>query len=127
MNEYNLWEPIIDIPYNDLYFFGIRDDLGKLIISLKLLGSNEKLLEIKFSGVQAYRVVQEGARLKSLGESPSLRGFRVSTNSDFIEWFKEESLGQFDDWGLTHYVICNTDNIIDVIGGPPVMVEWVSS
>jgi hypothetical protein len=125
MNNYNIWKPIDEIPYDDLYFFKSNDHLGKLQIWLKVLGNEDEMLEIKFNGVQAYRIVQESARLKSLGEYASLRKFRTSTDSEFLKWFEEESIEQFSDWGLVHYILCNIDNVIDVITGLPVSVEWV--
>ena len=124
MDEYNLWEPSEDIPYGDLYFLGIKDDSSELTISLGILGS-ERTLEVKFSAVLGYRITQESARLRSLGESVSLNRFRTSLSSDFLNWFKEESLNLFDELELTHYVICNTDNIIDVITGNPVTTKWI--
>ncbi|TKC09079.1 hypothetical protein [Pedobacter frigoris] len=125
MNDYNLWEPIDAIPYDDLYFFGIKDLLGKVVLHLKVLGNENEMLEIKFDGVQAYRVVQEHGRLKSLNENPSMRRFRTSVNSDFLKWFEKESLGQFRESNLVHYMVSNIDNIIDVIAGQVVSVEWV--
>jgi len=125
MSNYNIWKPIDEIPYDDLYFFKSNDHLGKLQIWLKVLGNEDEMLEIKFNGVQAYRIVQESARLKSLSEYPSLRKFRTSTDSEFLKWFEEESVEQFSDWGFVHYILCNIDNVIDVITGLPVSVEWV--
>jgi len=125
MSNYNIWKPIDEIPYDDLYFFKSNDHLGKLQIWLKVLGNEDEMLEIKFNGVQAYRIVQESARLKSLSEYPSLRKFRTSTDSEFLKWFEEESVEQFSDWGLVHYILFNIDNVIDVITGLPVSVEWV--
>lgn len=125
MNKYNLWEPIEEIPYADLYFFSLRNDLGKIILSLKVIGIEDKMLQIEFGDVKAYRVVQESSRLKSLNEDLSLRDFRTSINSDFINWFHEESFRQFADEELVHYAINNIDNIVDVISGLPVSVEWI--
>lgn len=127
MDDYKIWEPIDNIPFRDLYFFGLRDDLGKLVILLKELGSHEKMLEMVFSNVLGYRVVQESGRMRTMDENPGFSKFMTSTNSDFLIWFKEESRELFDDWKLVHYVICNCDNIIDVISGLPVSVEWVPS
>ncbi|WP_316794730.1 hypothetical protein [Pedobacter frigoris] len=125
INDFDSWEPINQIPYDELYFSGIKDLLGKVVLHLKVLGNENKMLEIKFDGVQAYRVVQEYGRLKSLNENPSMRKFRTSVNSDFLKWFEEESLGQFRESNLVHYMVSNIDNIIDVIARQPVSIEWV--
>lgn len=121
---YETWNLIEELP-NNLYFHGLNDEAGGLTVLLKELGSNDRVLRIKFTGVLGYRVVQEAGRLKTLHENPSLVGFETSTNSEFLRWFDEESRGMFDDSGLIHYAICSSDNIIDVISGPPVSVEWV--
>jgi len=122
IDVYKTWEPIVGLPDN-FYFYGLNNVGGDLIILLKEPQS-ERILEIKFSGILGYRVVQEAGRLKTLYENKSLVGFETSTDSEFLRWFKEESRNMFDDWDLTHYVICNLDNIIDIISGPPVTVEW---
>lgn len=121
---YNNWEPLNDLPDN-FYFYGLNSTGSDLVILLKD-SQFDRVLEIKFSGVLGYRVVKEAARSKTLYENTSLVGFETSTNSEFLRWFKVESEGIFDDWQLIHYVICNSDNIIDVISGPPVKAEWVS-
>lgn len=125
MNNYIKWEPINPLP-KDLCFVGIKDDLGTLTVMLREIGDEENILEIKFKGVLAYRVVQEGGRLKTLYEFPDFRGFITSVNSSFLAWFNEESRGMFEDWELVHYAICNSDNIVDIISGPPVEVKWTS-
>jgi len=124
MNDYIKWEPITPLP-TDLCFAGIKDDLASLTIMLRKIGDEEHVLEIKFKGVLAYRVVQEGGRLKTLYDLPGFRGFVTSDNSSFLAWFNEESRGMFEDWNLIHYAICNSDNIIDIISGPPVEVKWI--
>jgi len=127
MNDYTPWKPLSDIPFHDLYFFELRSGINSLTVFLKVLGSDEKTLQVKFQGVLGYRVFDESSRLNSLGEDFSISEFQTSTTSEFLNWFKQESLGLFDDRGLIHYMLCNTDNIIDVISGSIVTVEWVES
>lgn len=125
-DNYKIWEPIIG-DSGVLYFFELHNEMGALTIMLKKFGLLNKALRIKFEGVLAYRVVQEAGRLKTINDNPCLSTLNTSTNSAFLEWVKQESGGVFDSVELVHYAICNSDNIIDVISGPPVTVEWVSS
>jgi hypothetical protein len=100
-----IWKPLQDIPFQDLYFLELRSGIDNLTVFLKALGSDERILKIKFDQMVGYRVFDE----------------------DFLNWFEKESLGLFDDRDLIHYLICNTDNIIDVISTSHVTVEWVDS
>jgi hypothetical protein len=125
--DYTSWMPLSDIPFHNLYFFELRSSINSLAIFLKVLGSNDKVLSIKFNGIIGYRVFDESARLNSYSGNSNISEFRISNTSDFLKWFREESLGIFDDRALIHYVICNTDNIIDVISGSHVEVEWINS
>ena len=121
-DNYTIWEPITDLP-NSPYFFELHDSKGTLDVFLKEFSEPKKTLKIGFSGKLAYRLVNEAGRLKTLNES-SIMTFCTSTNSEFLVWFKQESEGIFDDWALTHFVICNSDSIIDVISSKQPEFEW---
>jgi hypothetical protein len=104
MNDYKPWKPLIDIPFDDLYFFELSGGINSLTVFLKILGSDTKTLRIKFDGVVGYRVFDESSRLNSFGQDSSMSGFQTSTKSDFLNWFRQESLGLFDDRELIHYM-----------------------
>jgi hypothetical protein len=123
-DKYELWDSIA-ADLGTFYFFELHNESGFLVIHLKKFGLENEVLRITFDGIIAYQVVQEAGRLKTINDNPSLSTFNISTDSRFLKWIKEESGGIFDDAELVHYVICNSDNIIDVISGPPVKVEWI--
>ncbi|QQT26619.1 hypothetical protein [Sphingobacterium spiritivorum] len=123
MNDFIKWEPIITPIPKDLYFVSLSDIEGILTIRLAEMEDN-KVLEFKIKGVMAYRVVDEGARLKTLYENPSYRRFVISDNSSYLKWFHMESREMFEDWGLKHYSIGNVNNIIDIICGSDIVVKW---
>jgi len=124
-DNYQIWgEAVEDLGV--LHFFELHNELGELTILLKKFGVSDKILRIKFDGVIAYRVVQEAGRLRTINDNPSLKILNTTTNSAFLRWIREESGGIFDDTELIHYTVCNSDNIIDVISGPPVIMDWVS-
>jgi hypothetical protein len=120
-DKFELWEPTADLP-NSPYLCELRHATGELTVLLGEFESN-RILQIKFSSVIGYRVVNETGRLKSFDNS-SLLTYCKSTDTEFLRWFKEESEGIFDDFNLVHYVICNRDTIIDVISVPNVNVSW---
>ncbi len=122
IENYEIWEPINGLP-NSPYFFELHNCNGALTILLKEFSSLNKILKIKFSSTLGYRVVNEAGRLKSLSDS-SIMTFCKSMDSEFLRWFKTESEGVFEDWSLTHFVICNSDNIIDIITNQNPEVEW---
>lgn len=122
---YEIWKPIPNLP-NDLVFISMKNESGDLVVLLKELDNQNRLLQFVFKNIIGYRVFPEGSRLKTINDIPSFGGFRISSNSEFLKWFKEESGGIFEEWNLKHYLICNMDNIIDVISGSSVNVEWVN-
>ncbi|PRD44093.1 hypothetical protein [Sphingobacterium haloxyli] len=122
MNDFVKWNPILPVP-KDLYFVSLINNEGILTILLAEM-DDDKLLELKFKGVMAYQVVDEGARLKTLYEQPTYRGFVTSNNSTYLRWFHLESRGIFEDWDLKHYSIGNTNNIIDIISGNNIEMQW---
>lgn len=124
--QFDIWEPQEAID-SDIYFYEIKHDGEYLYVLLKKLNVNDKFLSVRFKGVFGYRVFTESSRIKTLHELSVFRGFRTSTNSEFLNWFKKESSAMFNDVPLTHYVICNIDNIIEVISAMPVSVEWIST
>jgi len=123
-SNFESWELIKDLP-NDLYFYGLEDTSDSLIILLKSINEG-RILKLIFEGVLTYRVTKEAGRSKTLYENKSLRGFQIATKSEYLQWFKEESSGMFEDDDLRHYYICNTDNILDIVSGPPVDVKWIN-
>lgn len=125
MANYIDWNPIKD-DYEELFFLKLEYEYNYLIVSLKELAGNQRVLQIKFSGVMGYRVFQEGSRQKTINENLTYRGFKMTTDSEFINWFKEESYGIFDDWDLKHYIITNINNVIDVICGTNIELKWIN-
>ncbi len=123
-DNYQKWELGVENS-QDLYFFELHDQAGSLVILLKKNELPTKVLKIQFDGVLAYKIIAESGRLKFIEENWPLNSFNQSTSSTFLRELYDESGGIYEDSELIHYVICNSDNIIDVISGPPVLVEWL--
>ncbi len=121
--KYTAWEPLENLS-TGLYFFELYNERSRLTISLKSFEVPNIVLKIKFEGVLAYRVVQEAGRLKTLSQIDLRNTFSTTTDSSYLKWFQEESSGIFDDWSLMHLIICNSDNIIDIITNQYPKVAW---
>ena len=123
-NKYEEWKANENLP-DKFYLNQLVHEKGQLRILFKELDlQSQEQLSVIFKSYLAYRIVQESGRLKSL-ENDDLKSFKKTTESEFISWFKEEALGIYDDQELTHYVIVNLDNIVDIISEFPPFVEWV--
>ena len=113
-DNYLAWEVVAPLP-TSIYSQALSYEVGTVKISLTADGLDVgKAIEITFKQCLAYRVVQESGRLKSL-DNLTLGMFSKANDSQFVNWFKDEGLGIYDDWELTHYAIVTLDNIIDVI------------
>jgi hypothetical protein len=123
-DNYRKWEPIPDSP-GELYFYELHNESGQLNLLLKAFSSEDKTLRITFNGILTYRVALDSVRMKTVNDNFPMNTFGISTSSTFLEWFKEDSCGMFDDLSLMHIAICNTDNIVDVITNEYPAIEWI--
>jgi hypothetical protein len=125
-NIHNKWN-LISEDLERLIFWELHDLKGSLIILLKNLKIPNKFLKIKFDGVISYRVTVEAGKLGTIHANQYLGPFYIVDNSTYLMDVLDESGGIFDDSKLIHYSIWNSDNIIDVISGPPVETDWIAS
>ena len=107
-----------------MYFVELNDALGKLSIFLKDVNVPENTLEIRFSGILGYKVFQEGVRLRLLSDVSTFGLINISIDSDFLEWFNIESEEMFKEWDLKHFMVCNSDTVIDVIAVKQPELIW---
>jgi len=122
-DNYITWKPVAENP-GELYFEKLHVESGNLVIFLKKFSDDNKTLKITFHGILIYRMAIEVARMKSIHENFPISTFGISTSSDFLRWFEEESGGMFDDPNLIHIAISSTDVVIDVITNEHPTVEW---
>ncbi|NCI45798.1 hypothetical protein [Sediminibacterium soli] len=113
-----------------LYFWELHDKAGVLVILLKSDETQERVLKITFNGVLSYKVAIEAAcltRMRDNEHSGHSGPFYIVNNSAYLDSIISEGGGIFDDSELVHYSIWDSDNIIDIISGPPVDVKWIIS
>lgn len=63
--------------------------------------------------------------IEELPNNPFIYTFCKTKTSNFLEWFKQESYGMFSELDENHYLICNSDNIIDVITNQIPELMWI--
>jgi hypothetical protein len=121
--KYERWDPIEELPDNP-FFYEMYFQRGKLVVLLKESDLVDRCLKIEFSNPLGYRIVNESGRLKTL-DSQVIYTFCKTDVSEFLKWFDEESYGIFDDVAKYHYMVCSSDNIIDVITIQEPYVSWI--
>ncbi|WP_343571154.1 hypothetical protein [Sphingobacterium sp.] len=122
--NYERWNPLKDLP-NNPFFYEMYFQSGKLVVLLKESDLVDRCLKIEFSNPLGYRIVNESGRLKTL-DRQVIYTFCKTDASKFLEWFDEESYGIFDDLLKYHYMVCTSDNIIDVITQLDPEVSWIN-
>ena len=122
--KYERWDPIRDLP-NNPFFYEMYFKKGTLIVLLKQSDLADRCLKIEFSNPLGYRIVNESGRLKTL-DRQVIYTFCKTDASKFLQWFNGESYGMFDNLAKDHYMVCSSDNIIDVITNQEPKVLWIN-
>lgn len=74
-------------------------------------------------GLLAYRVTDEGKRLKLMASLDKTYGtafyaeamfFQVE-QSEYLEWFNEQTFNSYDSFKITHYVVLSANEIVEVL------------
>ncbi|WP_334187455.1 hypothetical protein [Noviherbaspirillum sp.] len=107
-------------------------DLEKLseqdgALKISLINDNGCRIRIRFKAFKAYRKLDEGDALISLGQisksaKPRMSFYRVEP-SDFIEWFVKQSYDIYDAKTLVHFAIITINDVIDVISREDPIVD----
>jgi hypothetical protein len=104
-----------ELPHG-LYVQGLHDDYeGFRIILEEKDGGTGAVYAVRFNDQVAYRNMDEGCRLRTLLKLPERRMLLRVENSQWIDWFVEESSGVFDDSKLIHWAVVTPNDWIDII------------
>jgi hypothetical protein len=117
IEHFEIWKSKKEFP-NQFTFVSLSDEWKQLLkIQIEEIGNDIecRTFQIEFKNPAFYRVCDEGMRLRTLHDVGTYRDLAVSSNSELLKWFHEESYGTVIDSGLLHYVICCEDVIIDVL------------
>ncbi|MBS1521139.1 MAG: hypothetical protein JST50_09090 [Bacteroidetes bacterium] len=109
---YTSWNPI-EISSSSIDMRSLTHEMGVLVLLFEEWTVG-KPFKIVFDSYFSYRITVESGRIKSLN-NPTLQVFGQTKKSEYLDWFKDESSGIYDDQEMTHYSILCQDGIIDVI------------
>jgi hypothetical protein len=124
-DQFEPWQPVEGLIVN-FYLQSLALNGNELTLMMSTsIDDGNRWLKISCRNCFTYRFSQETARLKSLhmdnfGTSPLTRSF----NSEYLNWYKEESYGFLDQFNPVHYLIL-CDDIVDIICASEPLVEWI--
>ncbi|WP_312791984.1 hypothetical protein [Sphingobacterium sp.] len=117
-DRYEKWAINIDLP-QDLFFYKMFVEYSEIIILLKNLVDHVQILEIKFEYFVSYKVTIDLALMKMVNENDDFRGFARSTCSGYLDSVVEGSYDILKRKNIEHFVICNLENVIEVLSDEP--------
>jgi hypothetical protein len=109
------WQPHEAVPTR-VQIASIRDEDEGLSITIASQGSGETIVKLVFSGVVAYRNINESFRLRTW-QSHEMKGsssLLIIEESSWLKCLRDESCGVLDEFELTHYAIYTEDDCVDV-------------
>lgn len=124
-DRYEKWTINIDLP-QDLFFYKMYVEYSEIIILLKNLVDHAQILEIKFEYFFSYKVTIDLALMKMVNENDDFRGFARSTCSGYLDSVIEGSYDILKRKNIEHFVICNLENVIEVLSDEPATFRWLS-
>lgn len=119
----NEWIPTHNV-YGKFDLECLEDNTKYLTVKLRSQNTNQ-ILQFVFDSALCYRNVDEGDLLKSLQENKIRGGFFIITDSPYLEWFHEESLGIRKDENVCHYGIYTPNDTLDILSLSPPVVGWI--
>ncbi len=119
---FEIWTPVVDLS-NDFTVEGLYDDYEGLRILLKC-HDNDRMCRALFDGHLCYRNIDEGDFLvESEGFSAGL--FRAKKSS-FLDWFKKQGDGKWENTDIIHYSFYTENDCIEVLSTVPPSVSWLN-
>lgn len=125
-DRYEKWAINIDLP-QDLFFYKMFVEYSEIIILLKNLVDHAQILEIKFEYFVSYKVTIDLALMKMVNENDDFRGFARSTCSGYLDSVVEGSYDILKRKNIEHFVICNLENVIEVLSDEPATFRWLNT
>ncbi|MBB4823292.1 hypothetical protein HNO89_000512 [Sporosarcina luteola] len=130
MEHWNKWKPINGMP-SKLYNDALIDNKEGITLEFSDEDHKKKIFVTFEHGVLSYRNTDEGSLLKRLDYLDQQYGtnfysectlFKVE-DSDYMDWFLDESLGIYERSQLEHYVFLTLNDVIEILTTyPPCVV-----
>lgn len=97
------------------------------VLTIRIIDAARNELNIVTDSYLVYRKMDEGDALVALKEireaGVSARFFYCIENSKFLSWFEESGFGVRTGQSLFHYMICLTDDVIELISTEQLIVQ----
>jgi hypothetical protein len=122
MDYYKEWIPENE-EFKNFYLLELNDGFDGLRIILRSEVKEDKEIEIFFTNYLSYRVVDELGFLKS-SSGTSIFKLSITETSEYLDWFKEESLNVFKDYNLMHYLIYGSNKVVEIIAGASPLISF---
>jgi hypothetical protein len=131
--EWARWEPVPNL-VNRYYIDSVHNDSNgfTIVLSEDRIVTNKVYIRFK-DWVNAYRQTDETFRANLIHELHEKYGakfysqwsfFKVR-NSSYISWLSAESSTISDNFELTHFVVFDPNNVIDVVAGYEPTIEFM--
>ncbi|WP_241602298.1 hypothetical protein [Rosenbergiella nectarea] len=87
------------------------------VLELFLSNDNEGGIKISFNGFYSFRVIDESDVIKMQDEfdGEMILGIYNLVDSEYLEWFHEQSVGIHLDGNITHYMVVTVNDVIEII------------
>lgn len=124
-DQFEPWLPVEGLIAN-LYLQSLTLNGNELTLMVSTsIDDGNRWLKVSCRNCFTYRFSQETARLRSLGTS-IIGGnpLQRSSKSDYLNWYKQESEGLWEQYNPVHYLILCSE-IVDIICDPEPHVEWI--
>lgn len=121
------WEPTAGLP-SILDAHVVLHDFGKgggLHTTLAEPHAGGRTFKIGFVRELAFRLANESFRLKLLDALQNMLPWPAFTveNSEWIEWFHDQTLGAYRDWSIQHFLFVGEDVLEVLSTEAPTIIE----
>lgn len=122
MEEWTKWEPLEGIS-SKMHIEKLVDDKNGTVLLFKHENENITLKVVFEHSTLSLRSTDEGRRLKTINFLDEKYGtefytkwtfFRVN-NSNYVEWFNQETYNMYDAYNIVHYVFLTPDDVIEIL------------
>ena len=116
------WEPIEGIP-TKMFIEKLVDDKNGTLLVFKSEDENVTIQVLFEDSILSLRSTDEGRRLKTINLLDEKYGtdfytkwtfFKV-TNSDYVEWFNQETYDMYAAYNIGHYVFLTPDDVVEIL------------
>ena len=114
---------------NYLYKGFMLDELiySPSVLELFLTNDNDGRIKISFDWFHSFRVIDEGDVIKMLNKfnGEMILGIYTLVDSEYLEWFHEQSVGLNLDGNITHYMVVTVNDVIEILSSEKPVISKI--